>query len=236
MHRDALRQATSITGPPAATHYGQPMKLTTVAAVALLFLLPLAACGDDEPDTSGTPTTTATSAAPTTTVPTADAASSADLELGPGRVGPVEVGMTKAQAVATGLFDADVDRGEGETCGGVQPLLWKDRFKGVDVLTDDQGTIVSMGVTSAGGPRTKEGFGVGTRFGELIEVYGGDLGAPEAAGYGQVGVYVQDDDAWLGYLFGDADSVEKLDNDPGLEVTFVEVTRGDKPGLMRDGC
>lgn len=207
----------------------------TALAVTTLLLLPLAACGDDEP--ADDPTTPATSQATMPTPePTADAASSADLELGPGRVGPVEVGMTKAQAVATGLFDADVDRGEGETCGGVQPLLWKERFKGVDVLTDDQGTIVSMGVTSAGGPRTKDGFGVGTRFGELIEVYGGDLSAPEEAGYGQVGVYVQDDDAWLGYLFGDADSVEKLDNDPGLEVTFVEVTRGDKPGLMRDGC
>jgi len=209
------------------------MKLTPVATAAFLLLLPLTACSDDEP--SDSPTAPATSQTPTPE-PTADAKSSADLELAPGRVGPADVGMTKASAIATGLFDADVDRGEDEACGGVQLLAWKERFKGVDVLTDDQGTIVSMGIGSADGPRTKDGFGVGTRFGELIEVYGGDLSAPEAAGYGQVGVYVQDDDAWLGYLFGKADSVEKLDNDPGLEVTFVEVTRGDKPGLMRDGC
>ncbi len=224
------------TPAPCPSTPRRPVSRTTGVAVAAVLLLALAACGDDEPET--TPTTPATSATPTPRATTAAPdvpASSAELELAPGRVGPVEVGMTKTEAAATGVFDVDVTSSP-DGCEGTRPLVWKKQFQGVDVLTDDSGSVVSLGVSSADGPRTEQDFGVGTTFGQLIEVYGGDLSAPEEAGYGQVGVFVQDGERWLGYLFGEAASIDQLDNDPGLKVTFAEVTEGEKPSLMRDGC
>lgn len=207
-----------------------------VGAVLAASLLVLSACGTDEPDAEPTRTTSAPTptASPTTSDAPSDLpTSSAGLELSPGAIGPVTVGMTKAEAEATGLFDVDVT---DDGCGTTAPLTWKAAYQGVDVQTDPDGTVVSLGVRSADGPRTSQGFGVGSTFGELLEVYGGELSAPEEAGYGQVGVFVQDNDRWLGYLFGEAESIEALDNNMGLKVTFVEATQGEKPGLMRDGC
>jgi hypothetical protein len=207
------------------------MRLRILITSAVLAMT-VAACGEDpaEPAASPSPTPPASSSTPSAepTGPT----SSADLELAPGRVGPITVGTSTADALETGLFDADVQPAEG--CE--KPLVWKDDFVGVDVVTGADGTITSLGVRHADGPRTADGLGVGSRFGELIETYGGDLSAPEVAGYGQVGVYVRQGDDWLGFLFGDATSIEQVDNDPGFEVTFAEATRFEKPGLMRDGC
>ncbi len=208
------------------------MKLSPAVAAAVLMLLPLTACtGGDEPTEDPTTPTPSSSSTPTASSPTA----SSDLIVAPGRFGPAEVGMTQDEAVATGLFDADV-KFQGEACEGVHPLQWKKAFTGVDVLTDESGTIVSMGTAESDGPRTEVGFGVGTTFDELIEGLGEQLSDPEPAGYGQVGVFVHNDDDWLGFLFGDAESVEQLGNDHGMQVTFVEVTEGEKPALMRDGC
>ncbi len=56
--------------------------------------------------------------------------------------------------------------------------------------------------------------------------------APEEAGYGQTGLFVSEGAGWIGFLFNaKPDAVAATDT-----VTFVEVTRGAKPGLMRDGC
>jgi len=209
------------------------MRLTPVALAAVLLLAPLSACSDDEPTTSPTPTASAT----TSQTPTTDAppATSADLVVAPGRIGAAEVGMSQDDAVATGLFDADVEY-QDEVCEGIDLLRWKEQFEGVDVLTDEDGTIVSMGVWDAAGPRTEVGFGVDTTFDELIEGFGEQLSEPESAGYGQVGVWVQDGQKWLGFLFGQAESVEQLGNDHGQQVTFMEVTTDHKPALIRDGC
>jgi len=189
--------------------------------------------GSAGPATSATPSAVVTTPSAEPEPEPSGPQSSADLELAPGRIGPVSVGANKDDAVATGLFDADL---VGDEPCDARLLEWKSQFTGVDVLTDDTGTIVSFGVGSADGPRTATGLGVGSTFGELIESYGGDLSAPESAGYGQVGVYVQDGNDWLGFLFGDATSVTQVNNDPGFKVTFAEATKMAQPALIRDGC
>lgn len=208
------------------------MKLSPVIAPVLLLALSLSACGDDEdpttPPTSASPTATASASA------TAEAPkSSADLVMAPGRIGPAEVGMSKSEALETGLFDADV-KIKGEVCDGVEPLQWKSAFTGVDVLTSEAGDIVSLGTFEADGPRTEDDLGVGSTYGDLVDTYGAELTDPEEAGYGQAGAYVKDGNRWLGFLFGDVESASAVVSD--TEVTFVEATAGDKPGLMRDGC
>ena len=209
------------------------MRLRAVLASAVL-LMSAAGCGDGaaEPGVSPSPTPAESATAPSPESSTAPQ-SSADLELAPGRIGPVSVGTSKDDAAATGLFDVDVTG--DEPCES-RPLAWKSQFTGTDVLTDEAGSIVSLGVGLADGPRTATGLGVGSTFGELIELYGGDLSAPETAGYGQVGVFVQDGDDWLGFLLGEATTVEQVDNDPAFKVTFAEATKFAKPGLIRDGC
>ncbi len=203
-----------------------------VVVVSVVLLMSAAACGDDAAEPGASPSPTAVESTPTPSPTAAQPTSSADLELAPGRVGPVESGIDKDAALATGLFDADV--AGVEEC--VFPLMWKDAFTGVDVVVDSEGGILGLGVTAEDGPRTADDLGVGSTFGELIEKYGSDLSAPEEAGYGQVGVYVQDGDNWLGFLLGDATSVEQVDNDPAFKVTFAEATKSAKPDLMRDGC
>lgn len=208
------------------------MKLSPVIASVLLLALPLSACGDDED-----PTTTPTSASPSataTTIATPEAPQTAsDLVIAPGQIGPAEAGMSKSEALETGLFNADV-KIKGEVCDGVQPLEWKKAFAGVDVLTSEAGDIVSLGAFEADGPRTEDDLGVGSRYGDLVDAYGSDLTKPEDAGYGQAGVFVKDGDRWIGFLFGDATAADDVETDS--EVTFIEVTAGEKPGLMRDGC
>lgn len=146
----------------------------------------------------------------------------------PGAVGPVTVGMTKQQALDTGYLVApDPDSGDG--CPA-PPLAWKDGYAGVlDVQASGNGDVLSIGVRQQG-PRTRSGYGIGTTWGELKAV-GED---PVEAGYGQTGVRVYDaaNAGWIGFLFDT--TVDQLDD--ADTVTFMEVTKGGQPDLMRDGC
>jgi hypothetical protein len=144
-----------------------------------------------------------------------------------GAVGAVSVGMSKQAAYATGYFDADVPK---TACDGVDDLVWKLPYRNaLDVYTADNGTIVSIGVRAAG-PRTRSGLGIGSTFEAVQDVLGGV--EPVEAGYGQTGLYVQEGNGWIGFLF-DAAPAAVTDASP---VTFIEVTRGVRPGLIRDGC
>ncbi|MCW2830591.1 MAG: hypothetical protein JWP31_1283 [Aeromicrobium sp.] len=207
-------------------------------ATALVPLLLLAGCGsgdgsDDDASTveqgvpSGTPdepTPSASTEAPTETPA---------LVVTPGAIGAAAVGMTKAEAGAPGLFDVDVDTGD-DGCLAVAPLRWKSEQGGaLDVLTDEEGTIRSMGVTQ-GGPQTEKGIGVGSTYADVTEAYGDAVTPPTELGFGQAGVLLEDGDDWIGFLF-DA-TVEDVLADPGIEVTFIEVTSGVQPDLIRDGC
>ena len=152
------------------------------------------------------------------------------LDLAPGRVGPVKAGMSKTQALATGYFVADLPA-PVEGCP-VIPLAWKDEYVNTyDVQTLGNGEISSIGVRGRG-VTTAEGVGVGSTYDEVKAAYPDD--SLLDAGYDQSGVRVFDrqDGGWIGFLF-DAKPGAIEGSDP---VTFVEVTKGAEPSLMRDGC
>ncbi|GAA3529310.1 hypothetical protein AFL01nite_01380 [Aeromicrobium flavum] len=212
-------------------------RLWVVAASAALVLAACSDSPDDEPTpaadtpsvtTSSTPSETPTTPTPTTEPPAALPALD-ELLVSPGRVGPVSVGMTKQQALDTGLFEADVEV-PGEDCGRVLPLGWKaDYASSLDVLTKDDGTVVSLGIRGEQ-PRTSDGLGVGSTLREVSGVH--ETAELVEAGYGQTGVFVTDGERWLGYLFdADPESIGPKD-----AVSLVEVTQGTRPDLMRDGC
>lgn len=154
----------------------------------------------------------------------------ADLQLAAGSAGPVKVGMTKAQAAATRVFDTDVaDPTDG--CP-VHALLWKKQYgDALDVQALKNGEVASIGVRKAG-PKTADGLQVGSSYADVLASNPG--ARVVAAGYGQAGVLVHDtaNDGWIGYLF-DAKPAKVAKT---TKVSFIEITRGEKPSLMRDGC
>ena len=198
-----------------------------LGTVAVLILV-TAGCGSD-PATDDTATTVEDSSAtpgPTeqTTAPPAD---SSDLVVAPGRIGPVRVGISKDEAVSTGLFDADVDGVEGCTF----QLQWKKEFEGVDVSTLEDGTVASLGVL-AGGPKTSEGIGVGSTLAEVKAAYP-ELSPVKPAGFDQAGAFHTVGEDHIGFLFGEATPATVTDS---TKVSFIEVTSGKLPELMRSGC
>lgn len=204
---------------------GPTGRLLAVAAVAIVAL---AGCsessGTDADPTATTPSATATSQA-TTTATTAPAL--ADLTVVPGAVGPVAAGMTEKDALATGLLQSDVDL---DDCGVKVPLGWNPPFSSsLDVQTSDNGVVISVGVRGDQ-PRTTDGLGVGSTLADVSKVY--ETAELTGAGYGQTGIFVSDGENWLGFLFdADPTSIE-----PTETVSFMEVTSGTQPDLMRDGC
>jgi hypothetical protein len=208
------------------------MKRTLVAAVAALLVL--SSCGSDdakEPEktTSSPSADPSETAEPTTAAPTEPAPAPAKLVIEPGRVGPAKAGMSKADALKTGLFNADVPP-PVEGCPPY-PLQWKKKYKGLDVLTRDDGSISSIGVTK-GGPKTSKGIGYGSTLDDLTKAYP-NLSPVVDAGFNQAGAYEFTDDEFIGFLFGDA-TVSDIKG--SSKISFIEVTVGDKPDLIRSGC
>jgi hypothetical protein len=206
---------------------------------------------DDAAVTSATSSTPSVSASPTpndqdspTPTPTEEATSEPDaseepvadtdplplgkMQINTGAVGPVRVGMSQRQALATGYFDADVP---SEGCEGTDPLRWTSNYyNALDVLTDRAGAIASIGI-SGRGPKTRSGLEINSTLAEVRDVIGPEH-EPRAAGYGQTGLFVNDGDAWIGFLF----DARPDDVSQDSVVSFIEVTRGARPGLVRDGC
>lgn len=188
-----------------------------------------------EPTSTVTPTSTGAPPADTSSpssedrsppspLPTVPVAS---LRIIPGAIGPVSVGMSKRAAYGTDYFDADV---RVPSCDRIDDLQWKPGYEGtLDVLTREDGHVQSLGVLKRG-PETRSGIGIGTTY-ETVQGVLGDVPVHEA-GYGQTGLFVHKGDRWIGFLFdAPPDAVAK-----DSPVTFIEVTRGSKPGLRRDGC
>jgi hypothetical protein len=147
----------------------------------------------------------------------------------PGAFEPVRVGMSIQQAVDTGFMERDPQR--EQACEGTF-WKWKGQWSaGLDVLVGADKQISSLGM-SKDGLETPEGISIGNSYGAVDKTYGDRLEGPVRMDYGQAGVFLRDGDNWLGFGF---------DNKPGQladnsRVVFIEVTRGNRPGLLRDGC
>ncbi|MDR7087128.1 hypothetical protein J2X11_001967 [Aeromicrobium panaciterrae] len=207
----------------------------TLAAIAMLLVFGLVLVfalnrggDDDTPEATATPTPSATTV--TATTPTESEPAEDPFVVAPGRVGAAKVGMSKAQAAATGQFNVDVDHGPDD-CRGVSPLEWKPSFgTGLDVFVDDSDKIASMGISESS-PKTAEGIGVGSTLSQVKAAYE-DLTLVEEAGFDQSGNYVVVGDRYLGFLYNE----NAFDATNSSKVIFMEVTKGDKPELIRDGC
>jgi len=200
------------------------MKPRIFAAVVVLLLT--AACGDNK-------TADPTPSEPTKASPTAIVSGEPvpkKLDIAPGRIGTVLVGMTKSEAASTGYFDTDVKVGS-DVCPHIEPLQWKKFYQDrVDVITDKAGSIVSMGVRQSG-LETADAITVGSTLGEVREAYS-NLSPAVESGYGQTGVFYSTSAGWIGFLFNE--SIGQVTKDS--KVSFIEVTKDSKPELMRDGC
>ncbi len=207
------------------------MKRTFVALVAALLVL--GGCGSDDPPTPEETTASPSQEPSATAEPTEEPAgppAPADLVVEPGRVGPALVGMSKDDAAKTGMFDVDLPP-PVEGCPPY-PLQWKKQYKGLDVLTRDDESISSIGI-SEGGPKTKKGIGYGSTLDDLTQAYP-NLSPVVDAGFSQAGAYeYNDNDEFIGFLFGDATATTIKGSS---KITFIEVTTGTKPDLIRSGC
>lgn len=200
-------------------------KVLAIVATAVL----LAGCGSGGGDENTSPTTPAPTTSTPSPSPTPDLPAAADLLVAPGAVGEAKVGMTVEEALATGLFDADVDSQCGDGTESL-PLGWKPPLSDTfDVYVADD-RITSIGVL-AEGPKNAEGLGVGSTLDDFKGVY--ETAEMREAGYGQTGIFLSDGTNWLGILL-DA-PLESIA--PSTPVTFMEVTGGEgRPSLVRDGC
>jgi hypothetical protein len=207
------------------------MKRSFVAVLAALLVL--SACGSDdspkpEPTASPSPQPSATPE-PTTASPTEPTPAPAALVVVPGAIGSVRADMSKAEALMTGFFNADVPP-PVEGCDPF-PLQWKKNYKGVDVLTRGDGSIASLGAFE-GGPKTSKGIGYGSTLAQVIKAYP-NLSPVVDAAFGQAGAFEFQGDKFIGFLFGE-ETVSSVKQ--SSKVTFMEVTVGDKPEMMRSGC
>ena len=147
----------------------------------------------------------------------------------PGAFEPVPAGTEVKVAIDAGFMERDRQR--EQACEGTF-WKWKGQLsQGLDVIVGANQQILSLGMSRAG-LETPEGISIGNSFGALVQTYGDRLQGPVRMDYGQAGAFLQDGDAWVG--FG-------MDNEPGQladdsRIAFIEVSRGARPGLLRDGC
>jgi len=147
----------------------------------------------------------------------------------PGAFEPVPVGADVQVAVDAGFVQRDPKR--EQACEGT---FWKwtgQLSEGLDVIVGADKRIAALGMSKAG-LETPEGISIGNSYAAVDKTYGERLEGPVRMEYGQAGVFLQDGDKWIGFGF---------DNEPGRladdsRVVFIEVSRGNRPGLLRDGC
>jgi hypothetical protein len=147
----------------------------------------------------------------------------------PGAFGPVRAGANIQQVVGAGYMERDPQR--EQACEGTF-WKWKGQWsQGLDVIVGPNRQIVSLGMSRAG-LETPEGISIGNSYAAVDNTYGDRLEGPVRMEYGQAGVFLRDGENWVGFGF---------DNEPGRlvdtsRVAFIEVSRGNRPGLLRDGC
>jgi len=147
----------------------------------------------------------------------------------PGAFEPIRAGTSIQQAIDAGFMERDPQR--EQACEGTF-WKWKGQWsQGLDVLVGGDKQISSLGM-SKDGLETPEGISIGNSYAAVDKTYGDRLEGPVRMDSGQAGVFLHDGDNWVGFLF---------DNKPGQladdsRVVFIEVSRGNRPGLLRDGC
>jgi hypothetical protein len=151
----------------------------------------------------------------------------------PGQVGKGQVGMTIAEAMATGEFNRNVENPPCEPVRLQPKGAWKNQY-----VVFARAKITGMAVFGTR-PRTGTGLGVGSTVRELREVYGTRLSKPRVVGYEQWGLFVKlgkgADRKWLGFLLGDAFPADGPLR-PRDKVTLMGVSQGSRPDLLLDGC
>jgi len=147
----------------------------------------------------------------------------------PGAFEPIRVGMSVQQAIDTGFIERDPQR--EQACEGTF-WKWKGQLsQGLDLIVGEDKRIAALGMSRAG-LETPEGISIGNSYAAVDNTYGDRLEGPVRMDYGQAGVFLRDGNNWIGFGF---------DNKPGQladdsRVAFIEVSEGNRPGLIRDGC
>lgn len=157
-----------------------------------------------------------------------------DVRIAPGRFDTVRIGDSLESAAGSGYFALDV---KTAACGTRD--IWPTRpwRKSIDVypgfVEGTEGTVGTIGVFGDG-ISTKEGIEVGSTLAELRAAYGDRLLGPRTNDYDQWGFFIRTQRRWLGFSMDASadDGRPKAD----AEVAFIELTKGRRPGLLRDGC
>ncbi|WP_406036106.1 hypothetical protein OG801_13620 [Nocardioides sp. NBC_00163] len=213
-----------------------------LAATAVVGLLGLAGCGSDPAPSAGSPSAAPSSSVPPSEppatptpapseVPVSAAPSPAEPTpkldwggpLAPGAFGRISAAGNVRSLVQQGWMIRDTAR--EDACEG-KHWKWADQVgDGVDVTYDQQGEIVSFGMSK---PvlETARGVTIGDSLMVLKDIYG--TGAQRTNDYGQTTWVVENGGRWIGFLLSG--------NTRDAKIEFIEVSVGRQPGLLRDGC
>ncbi len=196
---------------------GVTMHVRVAAVVAVLIVA--GACSD----TSSSPEDSSTSSSPTASETTAGGT----FDVAPGRIGPVEAGMTLEEAKKTG---AVTDNPPDPDAPCPPPSLqWKAPNTDKLDLKDEDGKIVVLGVREPGFT-TAEGVGVGSTLNQVEVAYPGSK-VRESPASGSL-VYLNDGNKWLAMAFGE----QPEDLKQSSKINYMEVAVDERPVAYPDGC
>lgn len=142
-------------------------------------------------------------------------------------IGPITLGMTKAQALQTGYLDHDIREG---ACG-IALLDWKPAYRpALDIGTLDDGQVVSLGVAQPG-PHTASGLQIGSTYATVKAALGEGV-SPVATEQGQTSLDQKQGNNWIGFRFN-ASPDAVTDDTP---VSYIGIRIGSMSTLGEGGC
>ena len=191
------------------------------------------AAGPADPSVPVSPGAAATTVPPPSVPPTPTptpqpgrAGSGPGLQIAPGSIGPLRVGMTRSEWLTTGLLE------DGAAICEDELVRWVGQPPGFSVLTDPEGTITQLTV-SAPGPRTDHrGLEVGSTYAELRDAFP-TLTEPVDDGFDQSSVHPPGEEDGLTYLgFLLADPPGSVDDQS--RISAIAVTGGGTAYFQHD--
>ncbi|MFZ0139957.1 MAG: hypothetical protein WAL70_02650 [Aeromicrobium sp.] len=189
-------------------------------AIAVAVLLFVGGCGNDGSSGQAEPSASESPAASENPAET-------ELVIAPGRIGPVEAGMTLEEAEATVVLEPIKATGD-EPCPPPS-LRWKAPNTNKLDLMDHDGKIDVLGSRSAEF-KTEKGIGVDSTLDELKAAYP-DAKVIQSPALGSL-VYRQDGNKWLAIAFNEFPKEMKGSS----KVIYLEVAVDEKPIAYPDGC